>query len=159
MKTKRKVIAALVLLNSITLMAPAAERDCLMVHMASGSWVAFQLSETPMITFDGGIVTIATGRYQISDVRKYTFTNFATSISDTGNNATNACGYSPDGRFFYVRLKDAGMPVKLHTTGGIEVPTDLKPDAEGTVRVDMTRLGHDIYLLTVGNETIKIRRK
>ena len=158
MRMKAKIIAALALLFSVAPMAQADERDCLLVHMASGGSVLFPLSGEPMITFDGGVVTIATERYQVSDVRKYTFGNYAAGITGTENDAA-AGGYSPDGRFFCVRLKDTSVQVRLYTAGGVEVPLGLKPDAEGVIRVDMNRLNRDVYLLTVGDETIKIRRQ
>ena len=159
MRMKRKVIASLVLLGSIVTTATAEQRDCLTVHLASGGKVFFPLTEEPVITFDGGVVTIATGRYQISEVRKYTFDDFATDIENAEGDGTAVDGYSPDGRFFSIRLKDASVPVRLRTAGGIEVPRGLKPDGNGVIRIDMSRLGQDIYLLTVGNETIKIRRQ
>lgn len=156
---KRKAIALLMLLGGGMTTATAAEHDCLTVHLASGGKVFFPLAEEPVITFDGGVVTIATGRYQISEVRKYTFDDFATDIGNVEDDGTTVDGYSPDGRFFSIRLKDASVPVRLRTTGGIEVPLGLKPDGNGVIRIDMSRLGQEIYLLTVGNETIKIRRQ
>lgn len=159
MKMKTGLIILLALFGSVTSIVAGNKRDCLLVHFASGGSVAFPLSGEPMITFDGGVVTIATGRYQISDVRKYTFGDYATGIDDVNSDGTGLGGYSPDGRFFCIQLKYPDVPVKLYTVGGVEVMSGLKADADGMIRVDMSSLGQDVYLLTVGNETIKIRRQ
>lgn len=159
MRLKTKIIATLALLGSVAYMASATESNCLLVHLSSGDIVVFPLSETPKITFDSGVVTIATERYHVSDVRKYTFGNFATDITEVTGDAAAAGEYSPDGRFFCVRLKDTSVQVRLYTAGGVEVPISLKPDAEGVIHVDMNRLNREVYMLTVGDETIKIKRQ
>ena len=159
MNIKRTIIASLTLLGSILTGAAEDMRDCLLVHLSSGDKVAFKLDDTPIITFDGGVMTIATQRWQITDVRKYTIADYATSI--VGNNAdaeTNG-RWSEDGRYFCIHLNDRSAKVRMYTAGGIEVPLTCKADNDGIIRIDMSRMGYDIYLLTVGNETIKIRRR
>lgn len=147
----------LMLSGSVVAVASSTVRDCLLVHMVSGGSVAFPLSEMPVITFSGSVVTIATERYQLSDVRKYTFADYASAVGSVAADGTSAGEYSNDGHFFCIRLKNASVPVRLRTLGGVEVPIDMNTDADGVLRIDMRRLGHEVYLLTVGNETIKIK--
>lgn len=156
MRKKKTVFLLLALLLAIPL--AARERDCLLVHFASGSYVVFPLTSMPQITFDDGVMQIASDRYQVSDVRRYTFGDSEnTGISDVTADS-GVSSFSRDGRFIRIALKDPSQPLRLYSLSGVELVNGLKPDADGVVTIDMSRLGADGCLLSIGGETIKIRR-
>lgn len=136
----------------------AAPRDCLIVHFADGSYVVFPLEQSPRVSFDGGVVQIADKRYQVSNVRKYTIGDSEnTGIKSVDNGGTSR-PYDFDGKNIILKLANPSQNVSLHTVNGVEIPVNVKPDMQGNIRIPLPQTPDQVFLLTIGNETIKIRR-
>ena len=140
------------------LCASAAPRDCLIVHFTDGSYVVFPLERSPQVTFDGGVVQIADKRYQVTNVRKYTIGDSEHAGIEAINSGDTKQPYSFDGNTIVVKVGANSQKVSLHTAGGVEIPISAKPDANGFMRIPLPSHSEQVYLLTIGNETIKIRR-
>lgn len=135
----------------------AAAEDCLVVHLSSGKKVFFAIDERPKVTFDGGVVCIQTERLQIQNVRKYTIedvdlVNIETAVED------NEERFQMKGSTAYVRTT-GNEPVKCYTVDGIELPVSKKNEGNGVVSVDLSEIDQPVVILTVGEESIKIRMK
>ena len=135
----------------------AAAEDCLVVHLSGGKKVAFAIAKRPKVTFDGGVVCIQTERLQIQNVKKYTIedvdlVNIETAVED------NEERLQLKGSTAYVRTT-GNEPVKCYTVDGIELPVRKKNEGNGVVSVDLSEIDQPVVILTVGEESIKIRRK
>ena len=135
----------------------AAAEDCLVVHLSGEKKVAFAIAKRPKVTFDGGVVCIQTERLQIQNVRKYTIedvdlVNIETAVE--GNEER----FQMKGSTAYVRTT-GNEPVKCYTVDGIELPVRKKNEGNGVVSVDLSEVNQPVVILTVGEESIKIRMK
>ena len=151
-----KNILTIVLLV-IGLSAYSAPRDCIILHFIDGSYVVVPLDGNPKITFDGNVVQIDSERYQFTNVRKYTIAD----SENSGNKETlegNSERVSFDKDQMVVRLNSPSQTVRLHSAVGVEIPIDTKPDVNGILRIPIPQSPNQVYLLTIGNETIKIRK-
>lgn len=155
----KKLLFLWLLLPVVPLPLNAENNRCLMVHFHDGSTVAFPLSTSPKVTFDGGVLQIATERYQVSNVKKYTFADAGSTGIENVNESDNVANFSNDGRAIVIKLKDGALPVKLYTLGGVEVPLHIVSKADKVLRIDLSRLSTGIHLLSIGQETIKIVRR
>lgn len=146
-----------ILLLIISLSTQAAPRDCLILHFADGSYAVVPLEGNPQITFDGAVMQINSERYQFSNIRKYTFADSENAgIYEAVEGSTERISFDKD--HLVVHLSNLGQTVRLHTVNGIEIPVDTKADAHGMLRIPIPQAPNQVYLLTIGNETIKIRR-
>lgn len=136
----------------------AAPRDCLIVHFVDGSYVVFPLEQSPRVSFDGGVVQIADQRYQVSNVRKYTIGDSENAGIKSVDNGGTSHPYTFDGQNIILKLAHPSQNVRLYTVDGVEIPITTKPDMQGHLRIPLPQTPNQVYLLTIGNETIKIRR-
>ena len=139
------------------LSAYSAPRDCIILHFMDGSYVVVPLEGNPKITFDGNIVQIDNERYQFTNVRKYTIADSENSgIIDIRDGNSGRVSFDKDQ--MVVRLNSPSQTVRLHSAVGVEIPIDTKPDVNGVLRIPIPQSPNQVYLLTIGNETIKIRK-
>ena len=117
----------------------------------------FPIAERPKITFDGGVVCVNTERLQIQNVRKYTIGD----VDPTGIGAAaadNSERFDLRGGTVYVRLKSGSERITCHSVDGRELPVSKKALGNGVVAVDLSGIGREVVILTVGDESIKIQR-
>ena len=132
------------------------DKDCIVVHFSDDSFAVFPFTDNPKITFDEGVVQILTERYQLMNVRKYTFDNTGNvGIEDVVNNS--GLTFSQDGNV--ITLSPKGKTVQLFSTSGIELPIKAKNNGNGMLSIDMSGYVSGVYMLSVGNESIKIKKK
>ena len=94
--------------------------------------------------------------YQIINVRKYTFDNTGNvGIKDVVDNS--GLTFSQDGNV--ITLSPKGKTVQLFSTSGIELPIKAKNNGNGMLSIDMSGYVSGVYMLSVGNESIKIKKK
>lgn len=141
-----------------SLVANASPRDCLIVHFTDGSYVVFPLEQSPRVTFDGGVVQIADQRYQVSNVRKYTIGDSDHAGIKSIDDGENSSNYSFDDDCIVVKMASPSQNIRLHTLDGVEIPIHAQPDIHGYLRIPHPQQSGRVYLLTIGSETIKIRR-
>lgn len=147
-----------VLLFAVVLPSHAAENNFLVVHLHSGTRLTFSVEEKPQITFEGSILCINTERYQISDVRKYTFDGNEEADIQEIEGSKNSFKFL-DGERISVSVKDPSAIVRIYSSKGIEYPVKRENNANGNVVINMTGLMPDVYIITIGDETIKIRKR
>ena len=136
---------------------PAWAERCLILHLADGGTLFFPIAERPKITFDGGVVCVNTERLQIQNVRKYTIGD----VDPTGIGAAaadNSERFDLRGGTVYVRLKSGSERITCHSVDGRELPVSKKALGNGVVAVDLSGIGREVVILTVGDESIKIQR-
>ena len=156
MKMKFLLVALSVLWVVQPCLSQTDEKDCIVVHFSDDSFAVFPITDNPKITFDEGVVQILTERYQIINVRKYTFDNTGNvGIKDVVGNS--GLTFSQDGNV--ITLSPKGKTVKLFSTSGIELPIKAKNNGNGMLSIDLSGYVSGVYMLSVGNESIKIKKK
>lgn len=135
----------------------AAAEDCLVVHLSDGKKVVFAIAKRPKVTFDGGVVCIQTERLQIQNVKKYTIEDVDL-VNIEAAVEGNEERFQMKGGTAYVRTT-GNEPVKCYTVDGIELPVRKKNEGNGVVSVDLSEVNQPVVILTVGEESIKIRMK
>ena len=58
-----------------------------------------------------------------------------------------------------ITLSPKGKTVKLFSTSGIELPIKSKYIGNGMLSIDLSGYASGVYMLSVGKESIKIRKK
>lgn len=147
------VILLLVLAN----MTYAFKNDCLLVHLKNGQTMAFPIEKSPQITFEDGVLIISTERFQIKNVAKYTFVD-SESLDVEDVKSANTISFMSDGDILKIRLKDVSLPIKMYTISGMEIAISKDLDEKGLLSINMASLREPVYLIKIGDETIKIRK-
>lgn len=159
-KTMRYIILFTLLFVAITSLSHAAEKNSLVIYLNSGTKVAFPIDEKPQITFEGSILCINTERYQITDVKKYTFSrNEEVSIQEVeeGNDSPNF--RILEGEKIAVKAQDPSAAIHIYSSKGVEHAVNTETDANGYTVMDMAGLMPDVYVIAIGDETFKIRKR
>lgn len=132
------------------------DKDCLIVFFSNESYAVFPIKNTPKITFDDGVIQILTERYQIMNVRKYIFENAENvGIEETIENQNLL--FSKDGNV--ITLSPKGKAIKVFTSSGIELPINSNNIRHGIQSVDLSDYAPGVYIISIGNESIKIRKR
>lgn len=156
MKMKFLLVVLSVLWVVQPCLSQTEEKDCIVVHFSDDFFAVFPITDNPKITFDEGVVQILTERYQLMNVRKYTFDNTGNvGIEDVVDNS--GLTFSKDGNVLILSPK--GKSVKLFSTSGIELPIKSRNIGNGMLSIDLSGYASGVYMLSVGNESIKIRKK
>ncbi|MDE6722447.1 MAG: hypothetical protein K2J84_09935 [Bacteroidaceae bacterium] len=138
----------------------ASDTNYLVIHLSSGTRLTLPVEDRPQITFDGNVLCISTERFLFSDVLKYTFSeNDAVGIEAIDADKPGVSLKRLDGEKIAVRVKDASAMVRVHSTNGVEQPIRRTAGEEGAVILDLTGLVPGVYMISVGGETLKIRKK
>lgn len=136
-----------------------AQERFLHIILKSGSYVSLPVADQPMIVFDKGVMYVGSESFLVSNVSKY--------IVGTEDDVTGVDKAAKDG--LRIDASDAangkvqienynGQEIRMYDASGVEVP--CKVTAKGsTAMVDYTALPIGIYLLSVGDETIKIQKR
>lgn len=138
----------------------AMETNNLILYLNSGTTLSFPVDEKPQITFEGNVLCINTERYQITDVKKYTFSkNEAVGIETVEAGKDGVAMTRLDGEKIALRAKDASAVVHIYSSKGVEQNVHRTIGTDGQVILDLTGLMPDVYVIVVGDETHKIRKK
>lgn len=132
----------------------------LTIYLHSGAQISIPVEEKPQITFEGNVLCINTERFQITDVKKYTFSeNEAVGIETIEAGKDGMAVKQLEGEKIAVNVKDTKAVVRVYSTNGVErnVRQSLGPD--GQVILDLTGLMPDVYVISVDSKTFKIRKK
>lgn len=137
---------------------PAGASNHLVLYLVSGTTLTIPAEERPQITFEGNVLCISTERFQISAVRKYTFSENEALSLETLDEDDKSIKRLDDMRIA-VRPKVPSANVRVLSTNGTEQPVHKTVDAEGCAVIDLTGLMPDVYVISIGNETFKIKKK
>lgn len=149
---------ALCMMFMSALYLAAKEHDCMIIHFKEGSYAIIPLNTQPKIYFSDGLITIDNESFQISGIKKYTIadsegTGIDEILSDKGVN------YNFMNDKIYVRTAKNNPTVRLYSMEGILVPVSYDKATEGMIVIGLSSLDKGIYLLTVGEQTIKIQKR
>lgn len=128
----------------------AEGKQYLCVLLKSGMQINVAIEERPMITFDGTVMRIGNGDYQIENVRKWMIGDpekIAQGIEDA--KAGNAISYQ-NGILTVGKQTD----VRAYNMAGVEMPVQVKNG-----QVDMTTWPQDVYVIKAGSETLKLKKR
>ncbi len=116
--------------------------------------MAFLLESRPKLSFASGVVTIATEHYRFGNIRKYTFED-ATGIGsvfleDAGDN------YRVQNNVLYIKKGKESTPIELYTVDGKKMPVPIQTNDSDMITINLSAQKSGVYLLKVGEETLKI---
>lgn len=147
---------------SIALLFPfslqSKPKDCLILHLKSGSYMIFPLKDLPRITVDNDFFTISSKVFDIENVSKYTFGDSeATGIDEL--KALSSDGFSMDeaGRVWLASASD-DTDIKVYNIEGKQCFVPVSKISSG-VCLDFSYLPTGTYLIAVGSETLKLTKK
>ena len=141
-------------------MVHTAPTNHLTLYLSSGTTLSFPVEDKPQITFEGNVLCISTERFQITNVRKYTFSeNEALAIETVEANKEGVELTKLEGEKIAVSVKDASAVVRVYSSKGVEQNIHKAVGTDGQVILDLTGLMPDVYVISVGEETLKIRKK
>lgn len=146
---KHRIILQIACLLMVTNVFAEGERN-LCVLLKSGTMIQLPVSEQPKIVFDGTVMRVADGDYQIENVRKWMIGDpeeIAQSVEATREAKTIAL---KDGVLTIGEAKD----VRVYNVAGVEMPVSIRNG-----QVDMRAWPSDVYLIKAGKETFKIRKR
>lgn len=148
MEKNRIILQIAMLFMSVGLYAANGDRS-LVVLLKSGTMISVPVSEQPHITFDGTVMRVGDGDYQIANVRKWMIgTEEEIALSIDSEKRSGAIVYR-DGVLSVGNRKD----VHVWNSAGMKMPLRLKNG-----QVDMTTWPQDVYVVKAGNETLKLRK-
>ncbi len=136
-----------------------AEKNCMTIEMKTGTKYNFLLDSNPVITYSYGDLVVNDGEYstyEISRVRNYYFTE--TNPSATSSVSASGTGIvTVNGETVEVRNADVKEKVVLSTVAGA-VLAESFADYNGFASIALPN-SKGVYLLTIGENTIKVIRK
>ena len=148
MEVKRYLLQIVCLLITNCIVAADGDRS-LVVLLKSGTMISVPVSEQPHITFNGTVMRVGDGDYQIANVRKWMIgTEEEIALSIDSEKRSGAIVYR-DGVLSVGNRKD----VHVWNSAGMKMPLRLKNG-----QVDMTTWPQDVYVVKAGNETLKLRK-
>lgn len=154
---KLKNLLTLCLLGG-ALLAHAVETH-LTIELKSGSKYNFALADKPVITFENGNLVVngnSETSYSIEGVLNFHFSEGEESKAKTLQ-ANELQFTALDKDNIKISNANAGTIISLFTTNGI-VLTNTKADNDGIAVVNLPK-EKGVYVLTAGNQSIKIIRK
>lgn len=133
----------------------ADDNNRLYIYLKSGDIVVANFDDAAKTTFEDGIVTVGNERYQFSNISKFTYGSSNNAIKGV---QTEDEGLQVNDRWIVIRTKDAERKVSLYGVDGKQLSINVTK-ADDTITVNVESLPVGVYLLKVGSETIKFRKR
>ena len=138
----------------LTMLAPSASAANMIVFLHSGAQVSYETTAEPRITLSDGVMTIGTDVFELRNVRKYTFVGTADALDEVVENMDINLSYAGNG---YITIQNyTNQPIALYDIVGRTIPCEIHRLSNDLVQVDFSAQVSAVYLLSIGNETIKI---
>jgi hypothetical protein len=149
MKKHRILFQLLSLLIANYTFAETGERN-LIVLLKSGTMISLPVSERPKIEFNGTVMRVGDGDYQVENVRKWMVGNLEEMVENNVGDiqSKNRIVYQ-DGMLTVGNRTD----VHVYNAAGMEMPVQLKNG-----QVNLSAWPQDVYVVKIGTETFKIRK-
>lgn len=127
------------------------------IRMKNGTSIISDITEMPIITFEGGIMSIGTDQIHVDNILKYTIQDNASSIEKIGESEmrVDLCKVG-QGIVTVVNLEK--QTVSLCDVSGLSLPFATS-NAGSTTIIDFSELTSGIYILTIGNQSIKCKKQ
>ena len=122
----------------------------LCVLLKSGTMIQLPVSEQPKITFDGTVMRVGDGDYQIENVRKWMIGDPEEIALGVENVQMQKSIEYKDGVLTIGNAQD----VHVYNAAGVEMPVNIKDG-----KINMLAWPQDVYLIKAGKETFKIRKR
>ena len=122
----------------------------LCVLLKSGTMIQLPISEQPKITFDGTVMRVGDGDYQIENVRKWMIGNPEEIAQGVEKAQTQKTIEYKNG----VLIVGDVQNIHVYNAAGVEMPISIKDG-----KINMAAWPQDIYLIKAGKETFKIRKR
>ena len=153
--TLRGIALLCLLFTSLPLWA--TERDCLLLHLQSGERMVFMLEAEPQIFFTESGIEIGLHSLTLSEVTKYTFGD-SENLPEDLSNVTMQDGISFYDGMLLVSLKENNA-LSIFTVTGQEIMCKPVWQHENKIMVDLNFLPNGMYVISTGEETLKIMKK
>lgn len=153
MKRYIYLLQIICLLFTTSIFAEDGER-CMVVLMKSGAMINLPISEQPKISFDGTVMRVGEGDYQLENVRKWLIGTLDEIASSIGEAKIDNTIFYRDG---VLKVKK-GINIRIWNAAGVEMPLFTTIERQGIACIDMQTWPQDVYLIQVGKETIKLRK-
>lgn len=131
----------------------AESEQCLVVFLKSGAQITLPVSDEPKITFDGSVMSVGNGDYQIENVRKWMVGDPET-LSVENAMVKGNMEYR-DGVLTVGNASD----IHVYNAAGMELSVSVKAHGAGIRTVDFSTLPAGVYVVKAGKETLKIRTR
>lgn len=148
MKRDRFILQLICLLMTTQVFASGVRSLC--VLLKSGTQINLPISEQPKITFDGTVMRVGDGDYQIENVRKWMIGDPEEIAQGVENVLTKKILKYKDGVLTVGNEQD----IHVYNTAGIEMPVNIKDG-----KINMSAWPQDVYLIKSGKETFKIKKR
>lgn len=132
--------------------------DNLVISTQDGNSVAYSLSTRPVVTFEGTDLVLTSSdivvRYPIIDVKDITFAEATdNAIGEVKGNIT----FAINGNRIIAKGLDKGVTMQVFSTDGKSIAS-AKTNASGEAIIDISKLGHGIYVVKAGKKTYKVMK-
>lgn len=122
----------------------------LCVLLKSGTQINVAIEERSKITFDGTVMRVGNGDYQIDNVRKWMIGDPEEIALGVENAQMQKSIEYKDGVLTVGDVQD----VHVYNAAGVEMPISIKDG-----KINMSAWPLDVYLIKAGKETFKIRKR
>ena len=133
-----------------------AEEQSLYLYLKSGAEIVLPLSSAPIISFDNGTVTAGNFQYRFEDVDSYRFDARPTSSIETIGIDSGAIIFDSKGHLTLYENYDRNE-ISLFDMDGHSIPCEVSITGNKTT-VNFTATSAGIYILKIGNKSIKLRK-
>lgn len=148
MKRYKYIFLATCLLLSNSMFAKGEQYLC--VLLKSGTQINVAIEERSKITFDGTVMRVGNGDYQIDNVRKWMIGDPEEIALGVENAQMQKSIEYKDGVLTVGDVQD----VHVYNAAGVEMPISIKDG-----KINMSAWPLDVYLIKAGKETFKIRKR
>lgn len=133
-----------------------AEELKLHIIQQSGNHVSIPIADQPKIVFENGVMYVGSESFLVSNVVKYIIgSDEVLAVKDAVKDGLRIdANDAANGKVQIENYK--GQTIKMYGTNGMEMPCKITI-SETSARVEYSALPKGIYILSVGDENIKIQ--
>lgn len=155
---KRLVLLQLLLVASAALHAQPTR---ILLWLASGEQVAYNLSDRPKVVRDGGDVHLVTNTaeivYAAGEVRKITFDDETSGIGRAADGQTSGQAIFAEGQMTLTGFRP-GEPVRVFDAAG-RLSSSHVVGSDGSLTVGLGALGKGVHIVKTQRQTFKFVKK
>ena len=116
----------------------------LVLFLTSGSRVTIPATEQPKISFEGSMITVGGICYQLDNVQKWM-------VGDP-----ETVGIE---NVIIITPKKKNAQVRVYNAAGVEVAARRVVEKDGRLQFDLRGLPAGVYVIQIGNETLKVTKR
>lgn len=116
----------------------------LVLFLTSGSCITIPITEQPKISFEGSIITVESISYQMDNVQKWM-------VGDP-----ETVGIE---NVIIITPKKKNAQARVYNAAGVEVAARRVVEKDGRLQFDLRGLPAGVYVIQIGNETLKVTKR